>query len=224
MAKQQIVTDSLSVRTLGEWLGQAIGEGISEGASRAMGDGEPTFQPLVNEIVEVLRRELQASVAEAALQAVAAADSEYESDELAEIARAESTRPCIEDGCTESAVSRNLCRKHYARKLYQERRERIGAHGFRVVQPRTLGSYGGETVAQSKPLVAAVAPIIRRKRTDGAETPAPAVTTPVAATPIPAPAFKAPAFDFTPNPIAAAAAKSGVTPESVARALGLLKE
>ena len=224
MAKQQIETESLSVRTLGEWIGQAIGEGISEGAQRAIGEAAPTFQPLVDEILQALRQDLQTRVAEAALQALAAHDSEHETEMLAEIARTEATRPCIEDGCTESAVSRNLCRKHYARKLYQERRERVGAHGFRVVQPRTFGSYGGQPVAQSKPLVAAVAPIIRRKRSDGIEAPVAAAPAPAPSAPVAAPAFKAPAFDITPNPIAAAAAKSGVTVESVARALGLVKD
>ena len=53
-----------------------------------------------------------------------------EADErLAAIARSESLHPCEEEGCDEPAVARSLCRRHYARRLYQERKERLGVTG-----------------------------------------------------------------------------------------------
>lgn len=224
MAKRQIGTDTDSVRSLGDWIGQSLGEGIAQGMQNAMGGSSDALQPLVDEIVNALRQQLIA--AQAAAAPLAAHDSHDESyqdaanDDAAQIARAEEMRPCIEEGCTEAAVSRNLCRRHYARKLYQERKERLGATGFRVVQPRTIGSFGGEPVAERKPHVAAVAPIIRRKRADGADAPAAAAPAPI--TPI-TPSFK-PAFEIAPDPIAAKAAQAGVTPEAIARAWGLVKE
>ena len=71
------------------------------------------------------------------------------------------SRTCEDEGCKRRAVARGLCRRHYARLTYRERRERQGfvTKGRRRDE---AADEGGQKV--KKKAVAPVAPIVRRKK------------------------------------------------------------
>jgi hypothetical protein len=218
MARAMAEAEQLSVNGWGVTIGQALGEGIAAGIRSATSQASREVLPLVNEIVELLRREALAARAAAPQVTLAAGYISSEADEqLAALARAETAaHACEEAGCTEPALARSLCRRHYSRQLYQERKERVGAHGFRLVQPSTQIVFGGGNAVPEKKPVVAVAPIIRRKRNEATETAAPA-----------APAFKLIPQSHVPeadSPMAAAAAASGVTVAGIARFFGIGKD
>lgn len=192
------IDEGMSAR-LGQWIGQAIGEGIAQGTQGAFAALGREVAPLVEAVLEGLRQQLAATVAAAV--------------PVEEVPIPDGMRLCEEPDCTEPALARNLCRRHYARKLYQERKARLG--GGVVLVPRASPSDGGGTSVFDKKL-APVAPIIRRKRSD----------LPVVAEPLPlAAASNSPPASVT--PLAAAAQTpppgSGVSVESVARFFGLNK-
>jgi len=219
MAKMAAREEQVSLNDFGLNVGQALGEGLTSGLRSALSDVSHTFRPLVDEILLLLRQEALAAQAAMSQFSLAPEEVTTEADEqLAALARAEAAaRACEEPGCSDPALARNLCRRHYSRRLYQERKDRLGAQGFRVVQTRTHPVFGGNSVADKKPVI--VAPIIRRKN----HAPAAAAAAP-APQPV-VPAYKPPiAVPEVDGPIAAAAAASGVTVEGIARFFGLAKE
>lgn len=186
---------------LGSLLGQAFAEGLAEGLQASVNQVEQMALPLAEEVLELLRGDYERVAKEVAemtaAQAVAAA--EYEA-----------TRRCGHASCERRAIARGLCRKHYARKIYQERKDRedggkvvdiraaktatsaaapaasaplaesldvsASSPAARVSTPRAQGGRKLE-----KKTVAAVAPIVRRKKTDGIDAPFEAVAAPVEA-------------------------------------------
>jgi hypothetical protein len=196
-------------RKFGLWIGEALGEGIAAGTRQAFESLGEELAPFVQELVDALRDELVASLASAS-----AADT---------VATRASSRLCEEAGCGEPALARNLCRRHYARKLYQERKARqgtgTGSVPRRRIRAQLDGERGGEPVIEKK--LAAVAPIIRRKKAEPLAAPA-VEAPPLAAAanggPVsPLPAIPAPVL-VAPTPQA-----PGVSVESVARFFGLNK-
>ena len=190
---------------LGRWIGEAIGEGIALGTQKAFEEVGQELAPLVEAMVQSLRQELTASLANTA-------------ENEAFVEAVEGARTCAEQGCGEPSLARSLCRRHYARKLYQERKERLGTGSTGAPRRRQsvlrAVSEGEETVNDRK--LAAVAPIIRRKKS---ELPVAAERTPEMAQPLAAAANGGPMAAFA----AAGAAAPNVSVESVARFFGLNK-
>jgi hypothetical protein len=200
---------STSAAGIGQWIGEAIGEGIALGAQHAFEQLGQDIAPIVAAMVDSLRQEM--------IDAAARAAPAVEAIVL------ERTRHCEEAGCPEPALARNLCRKHYARKLYQERKQRQDVGGA-LPRRRARREFEGESVVEKK--MAAVAPIIRRKRAE----PVPAVAEviqPLAAAAngsMPMSIQMPVATALTPAPLPPPpGAGPSVTPESVARFFGLLK-
>lgn len=130
---------------MGLLIGHAISEGLLQGLRGAVSEVRADLEPFHSEVLNALRRELEEQISAA----------KAEAEELASL-----TRPCAEEICDRQAVARGLCRRHYARLTYKERRERQGAS----VTPRAndrLPPGGGKV---KKKNVAAIAPIVRRKK------------------------------------------------------------
>lgn len=196
-----------STNDLGAAIGAALGEGIAEALAQSLDKLRAELEPLGVDLVDVLRRDVKAFAEEQATAAVREAEATglYGPDGL---------RTCQEQGCPRRAIARALCRKHYARTVYQERKARQSTGGVYVPRRRPRAVLEGDTL--DKKVVAAVAPIVRRKKNEAEVTEAPAPV--LSASPKNAPP---PAATF--DPVAAAASNAGVTPESVARFLGLAK-
>lgn len=132
---------------LGILIGQAISEGILEGLRDAVETAQKELAPLHAEVLSILRRDAESQIAA----------ERAEAEELANI-----HRPCGDPGCGRQAVARGLCRRHYARLTYRERRERMGV----TVEPRAerepVPAAPNKRVAKKG--VAAIAPIVRRKK------------------------------------------------------------
>lgn len=191
--------DALSIAGLGEWIGEALGEGIILGAQGALAELGQELAPLVDDILGNLREGLETALAETPAHQ--------------EQSLSAGTRFCEEPGCQEPSLARNLCRKHYARRLYQERKARLGAGSALAPRRRPRLDVGEQSVMEKK--LAAVAPIIRRKKSDG---PVVAEAPPIVFAPSePATVTQLP----TPQPPPAAPA--GVSVESVARFFGINK-
>lgn len=203
--------NGLSGSEFGRWIGEAIGEGIALGTQKAFDEIGQELAPLVDAMVESLRAGLAESLA-----------STVESDEFVQVT--EGARQCEEQGCTEPSLARSLCRRHYARKLYQERKERLGTGASAPRRrPGVLRSVptGEDSVNEKK--LAAVAPIIRRRKSE-----LPAVANlPELAQPMAAAANAGPMGGPMASQMAAYAAASQAAPnvsvESVARFFGLNK-
>lgn len=162
---------------LGGLIGEALGDGIAAGLEGAF---------------ERVRRELAPLGAELAALAARAAPSDADDEEIAL-----GQRPCAEARCERRAIARGLCRRHYARQVYQERKAREGkVVGAPRRRPRLVEAPAAPAVPARK--LAPVAPIVRRKRPEGEPAP-------VTSAPMPA----------------AATHSQGVTVESMARFLGV---
>lgn len=136
---------------LGILIGQAISEGLLEGLRDAVEAAQKELAPLHAEVLGILKRDAEAQIAA----------ERAEAEELANI-----QRPCGDPGCGRQAVARGLCRRHYARLTYRERRERMGA----TVEPRAerAAPVAASKKRVQKPSVSAIAPIVRRKKELGA--------------------------------------------------------
>lgn len=130
---------------LGLLIGRAISEGILEGLRSSIEEARQSLTPLQNEVLEIFRRDALAQLD----------DEKREAEELANV-----LRPCDEPGCDRQAVARGLCRRHYARLTYRERRERQGA----TVSPRAERALPASPPKVKRQDVAAIAPIVRRKK------------------------------------------------------------
>lgn len=147
---------------LGLLIGKAISEGLVEGLRRSFDAVRNELLPLHDEVLEGLRKELEAHLSVA----------KEEAEEFASL-----TRPCEDPSCERQAVARGLCRRHYARLTYRERRERQGA----VVTPRAERRVPSRGKVKKKP-VAAIAPIVRRKKDADEQAPVAETAAPVAKT------------------------------------------
>ena len=221
MARQHRGTEQdFSSAGIGQWIGEAIGEGLAQGTQQALTELGAELAPFVGEIVAALRRDLT--------------ESFKQLDEVAEEHQAASyghpaasaaygMKCCKDPGCTEPALARNLCRRHYARKLYQERKGRQGTvRAAAAPRRRPVVLEGEDTVVERK--LAPVAPIIRRKKSEAVA--APVLVPDVAPTPLPAPAAISAPVTTNVIPIAPPAMSPppqapSVTVESVARFFGL---
>jgi hypothetical protein len=201
MGRQERNTlNGLSGSDFGRWIGEAIGEGIALGTQQAFDQIGEELAPIVEAMVQSLRDGLTASLAETV-------DSEVQEQV------AEGTRVCIEAGCGEPSLARSLCRRHYARKLYQERKARLGVGSVSAPRHRPSVAPGGDSVVEKK--LAAVAPIIRRKKSEPAVSLVPDLPQPMAAA--------APSPSLMPSFAAPAPTGPSVSVESVARFFGLNK-
>jgi len=165
MARQTTVQETPAfARELGDLIGQALGEGIAQGLTNSLGRSRTALAPITNELVGWLRNQALAAIP-AAVQSgdgavqegSAAAYSAYSDD---------GRRVCTEAGCGDSALARGLCRRHYARILYQERKARQVASGVvrPIRQPRVRAAeVEGGTEVEERKNVRPVAPIVRRK-------------------------------------------------------------
>lgn len=130
---------------LGILIGQAISEGLLEGLRGAVEAAQKDLAPLHAEVLGILQRDAESQIA----------SERAEAEELANI-----QRPCGDLGCGRQAVARGLCRRHYARLTYRERRERMGA----TVEPRAERAPPASLKRVPKKGVSAIAPIVRRKK------------------------------------------------------------
>jgi hypothetical protein len=196
--------DTFAIAGLGRWIGEALGEGILAGAQGALAELGQELAPVVEDILAHLREGLETALAE--------------SSDVAEVSAPTGTRTCEEPGCQEPSLARNLCRKHYARRLYQERKARQGTGSPPAPRRRPRMEMGEHAVMEKK--LAAVAPIIRRKKSDEpAAIEAPQIvftppSEPTNVTPLPLP---------QPPPPPPPAAPAGISVESVARFFGINK-
>ena len=155
MARQHRGTQQeFSAAGIGQWIGEAIGEGLAQGTQQAFAELGAELAPLVNEMIGVLRRDLTASFAR--LEVVEELEEE--------IPASYGHKRCEEPGCSDPALARNLCRRHYARKLYQEHKGRVGPSVAAKPRRRPPPEVGEEHVIEKK--LAPVAPIIRRKKVE----------------------------------------------------------
>lgn len=152
MARQ---TAGLQADALGQIIGQALGEGLMLGLEQAFATVRVELEPLRAEVLAALRRE-------------ASEMADRTAREIADAAAAEEARICGDNGCNRKPVARGLCRKHYARKVYEERKLRTGGGPVRARKPRSLVE-GGTAVSKKPVVVAAVAPIVRRRKADAPE-------------------------------------------------------
>jgi hypothetical protein len=180
MARLQKQLRRTAARAIGAGLGDALAEGIAEGVEAAFETIRQELLPLAEEVLTLLRRE----ALEAAVEVV-------EDPTLG-------VRYCTGPGCERRAVARGLCRRHYARQVYQERKARQPREGVSAPRrrPRLTAVEGGGDLVEKKSVVP-VAPIVRRKRGENTEA---VPVLPVAAVP---------------------AAQNAITVESVARWLGV---
>ncbi len=187
MGRREVEARERAARQLGRSLGEAFGSGLRDAIERALEKLHQELSPVTAALFKLREREAPADEASV---------SEIVPPML---------RDCAAPGCSAHPVARGLCRKHYARQIYQERKERQGLEPPRPRRAATTSAVG-DAVEEKKPVVP-VAPIIRRKRVTAAAAAANAT------------ASELPQTDGAPTPTTA----PEITPESVARWLGLGK-
>lgn len=153
-----------AARQLGIAMGEALGEGLAEGVEKAFAAVRAELTPLADGVLALLRREVE-ELAAAALEAP----------------EPEALRGCVSPACPRRAVARGLCRRHYARQVYQERKARLAPVGTTVPRRRARAPEEEERVPVEKKHLSPVAPIVRRKRLEPS-VPAVAVAAASAAT------------------------------------------
>lgn len=141
----------------GDLIGRALGQGLAEGLQGAFARVRTELEPVGLELARLLADEVRLE--------------QQTAETLAEL----EARRCEEEGCFARPVARNLCRKHYARQMYQERKKRSS-----VREPRRNGgrvpSVGEGEEMSVKKVVAAVPPVVRRRKNGEEEHPRPQLT------------------------------------------------
>lgn len=132
---------------LGRVLGAALGEGIAEGLRPALKQLREELDPLGYEVARSLSRATEPSAA------APLAEGE---------APGEGLRRCAESGCGRRAIARGLCRRHYARQAYREKKQRASETGAEPSR-ESRAQEDAEAEAEKK-VVAPVPPVIRRRK------------------------------------------------------------
>lgn len=148
----------------GRLIGEALGEGIALSMRAAVERLRDELKPLGSELASVIIKETE----NAAATTLPASDPE------------DGVRRCSEAGCIRRAIARGMCRRHYARQTYREKKERNAALGLddkpRVRRKREVSVAAEATPVPVAPkVVAAVPPMVRKRRDEieGVEPAAP---------------------------------------------------
>ena len=116
----------------GRLVGEALGEGMALSMRAAVERLREELKPLGSELATVIIKETET----AAAAALPEADPEA------------GMRRCSENGCIRRAIARGMCRRHYARQTYREKKERNAALGIEP-KPRVRRNARVETEAQA---------------------------------------------------------------------------
>jgi len=133
---------------MGRHIGEALAGGIAEGLRGALASLQDEIAPLGHDLAQFVRA-----------RALSGLDASGEGERL-----------CHEAGCGRRAIARGLCRRHYARQAYREKKERTAGSGERPERrPRAARVHDGDDASEPlQRVVAPVAPIIRRRRSEEA--------------------------------------------------------
>lgn len=105
---------------MGQLVGRALGEGLAKGLQGSMEKLRAELAPLGTELAAMLLREAELAAAEA----IPSTDEEL------------GRRRCSEPGCIRRAIARGMCRRHYARQTYREKKDRLSAESQTPPRPR----------------------------------------------------------------------------------------
>lgn len=159
----------------GRLVGEALGEGIALSMRAAVERLRDELKPLGSELASVIIKEAE----NAAAASLPASDPEV------------GVRRCSEAGCIRRAIARGMCRRHYARQTYREKKERNASLGLeakpRVRRKREASDVVEEAFVPAAPkVVAAVPPMVRKRREEIEGVVPGAPVTPIVPQPAPA--------------------------------------